>query len=78
MRSCPGRLGMFTAFPGYALTPVITGDRCEGRAGRHLLTGQVRIGLLNASDRDAVIDEGLGVGQLMVMTAPGMAGRTGR
>ena len=38
----------------------------------------MRIGLLHASDRDTVIDEGLGVGQLMVMTAPGTAERTGR
>jgi hypothetical protein len=42
MRSCPGWLRVFTAFPGYALASVLTGDRCEGRAGRHLLTGQVR------------------------------------
>jgi hypothetical protein len=41
-------------------------------------TGQVRIGLLRACDHGAVTGEGLGVGQLMVMAAPGTAGRTGR
>jgi hypothetical protein len=39
---------------------------------------QLRIGLLHASGRDTVIGEGLDAGELLVMTAPGTAGGTGR